>query len=134
MAVIDFKRLRILLIDDEWFIRSTIRQMLRQIDVINTYEAEGAAAGIAETLRVKPHLVLCDVHMPDADGLSYLGDLRKAVIPSVAETPVVMLTSDGTPDVVLSAKDLKVSGYLLKPVSPAALKKAIERALSAPHP
>ncbi|PWC52572.1 response regulator [Azospirillum sp. TSO22-1] len=131
MAVIDFKRLRILLVDDEWFIRSTIRQMLRQIGVVNTYEAEGAAAGIAETLRVKPHLVLCDVHMPDGDGLSYLGELRKAVIPSVAETPVVMLTSDGTPDVVLGAKDLKVSGYLLKPVSPAALKKAIERALSA---
>ena len=129
MAETDLKRLKILLIDDEWFVRSTIRQILIQIGITNIYEADNVEAGMKETLRVQPDMVLCDIHMPGTDGLAYVARLRKAPIPAVAAIPVVMLTSDSTEEAVTTAKDLHVSGYLVKPVSIATVKRAIERAL-----
>ncbi|MBF0095476.1 MAG: response regulator [Alphaproteobacteria bacterium] len=129
MAHDELKLLKVLLIDDEWFIRSTIRQVMSQIGIANVYEADSAADGMKETLRVLPSLVFCDIHMPGEDGLFYVNSLRKVPISGVAAIPVVMLTSDSTKDSVLMAKGLKVDGYLVKPVSLATLKKAIERAL-----
>lgn len=129
MDDIDLKRLKILLIDDEWFMRSTIRQILVQIGITNVYESEDVAVGIKETLRIQPNLVFCDIHMPGEDGLAYVAKLRKAPIPAIASIPVVMLTSDGTEDAVKTAKGLHVDGYLVKPVSIATVMRSIERAL-----
>ena len=129
MPQTDVKRLKVLLIDDEWFIRTTIRQILNQLGINNTYEAGDVDAAIRETMRVQPHLVLCDIHMPGEDGLAYLAKLRKAPLPDVAAIPVVMLTSDSSEDAVMTAKGLHVDGYLVKPVSLATVKRAIERAL-----
>ncbi|MGE5502903.1 MAG: response regulator [Actinomycetota bacterium] len=95
----------------------------------NVYEAGTARAGATETMRMRPHMVLCDIHMPDDDGFVYVEHVRKAPIPEVAATPIVMRTSDSTEEAVLTARQLKVEGYLVKPVSIAAVRKAVERAL-----
>jgi two-component system chemotaxis response regulator CheY len=131
MSEFDLRRLKVLLIDDEPFIRITIRQILHQIGVppSNIYEAGDVKAAIAETLRVRPAMVLCDIHMPGDDGFTYVAALHKAPLPDVAAIPVVMLTSDSGEEAVLTAKGHKVAGYLVKPVSIGAVKKAIERAL-----
>lgn len=131
MTAPDLRRLKVLLIDDEQFIRSTIRQILVQIGIpqANVYEAASAKAGMAETLRMRPNLVLCDIHMPDELGFVYVSFLRSSNIPDVSVIPVVMLTSDSTEEAVMAAKGLKVDGYLVKPVSISAVKKALERAL-----
>jgi DNA-binding NarL/FixJ family response regulator len=131
MTTADPRRLKVLLVDDEPFVRSTIRQILFLIGIpqANVYEADDARAAINETLRMRPNLVLCDIHMPGEDGFAYLAALGKAPIPEVAATPVVMLTSDAGEEAVLTAKGHNVAGYLLKPVSIGTVKKAIERAL-----
>lgn len=128
---LDPRELKVLLIDDEQFIRTTVRQILLQAGVVgsNVYEADSAKAAVAETVRVRPHLVLCDIHMPGEDGFAFVASLRKAPFADVAATPVVMLTSDAGVEAVLTAKDLHVSGYLVKPISVSDMKKAIERAL-----
>ncbi|AVM74854.1 response regulator [Magnetospirillum gryphiswaldense] len=136
MTAPDLRRLKVLLVDDEPFIRSTIRQILVQIGIpqANVYESASAKAGISETLRMRPNVVLCDIHMPEEDGFVYVAQLRKAPIADVAQIPVVMLTSDSTEEAVLTAKGLKVDGYLVKPVSIAAVKKSLERALKVSLP
>ncbi|CAA7616111.1 FOG: CheY-like receiver [Magnetospirillum sp. LM-5] len=136
MSDTDLRRIKILLIDDEPFIRLTIRQILVQIGIppSNLYDAGDVKAGLAETLRVRPSLVLCDIHMPGDDGFAYVAKVHSAPIPEVAGIPVVMLTSDSGEEAVLTAKDHKVAGYLVKPVSIAAVKKSIERALKVTLP
>jgi two-component system chemotaxis response regulator CheY len=131
MSEFDLRRLKVLLVDDEPFIRVTIRQILVQIGIpqSNVYEAGDVKAALNETLRIRPGFVLCDIHMPGDDGFAYVAALHKAPIADVASTPVVMLTSDSGEEAVLTAKGHKVSGYLVKPVSIAAVKKSIERAL-----
>lgn len=136
MTTADPRRLKILLVDDEPFVRSTIRQILVLVGIpqANVYEAGDARAAINETLRMRPNLVLCDIHMPGDDGFTFVATLAKAPIPDVAAIPVVMLTSDSGEEAVLTAKGHKVAGYLLKPVSIGTVKKAIERALKVTLP
>ena len=128
---VDLRRLKVLLIDDDPFLRTTIRQILDLVGVAgaNVYEAESALAGMKETLRMRPDLVFCDIHMPQEDGFVYVGHLRESRIADVAKTPVVMLTSDSREKAVVTAKQMKVDGYLVKPISINAVKVAIERAL-----
>lgn len=131
MSQPDLKVMKILLIDDEQFIRSTIRQILVHIGIshANIHEADSVDAGMAQTLRIRPMLVFCDVHMPSEGGLKYLEKLRKVSPAEIADTPVVMLTSDASEKVVVTAKTLKADGYLVKPVSLTAVKRALDFAL-----
>lgn len=130
-VAIDPHKMKILLVDDEPFIRSTIRQILVQVGIpqSNVYEAGDVNSALAETFRIRPHLVLCDVHMPGEDGFVYIAKLRKAPFPDVAAIPVVMLTSESREQAVMVAKHFHVDGYLVKPVSINAVKQAVERAL-----
>ena len=67
--------------------------------------------------------------MEPVDGLQFLDNLRKLPIPAIASTPVVFLTADAGQSTVLAAKNLKVDGYLVKPVSVTQLRKRIEGVL-----
>ena len=131
MTSADSRNLKFVLIDDEPFLRQTLRQILVHIGIpqANVYEADAAGTGMNETLRIRPSLVFCDIHMPVADGFAFLENLRGSALAAVATTPVIMLTSDATEEAVLTARNHKVSGYLVKPVSINTVKKSIERAL-----
>lgn len=85
--------------------------------------------GIKQTLIVKPHLVLCDIHMEPLDGMKYLSTIRGINQPEIARTPVIFLTSDAGQEKVLRAKELNVTGYMVKPVSVNDVKKQINRTL-----
>lgn len=133
MAKLELKQLRILVIDDEAFVRTTICQILTTIGIGGIYEAADAKAALAQVERLRPHLVFCDIHMPGADGLAFVRQLHKTPDANVSSIPVVMLTSDNSEESVMTAKGLKVQGYLIKPVSIATVKRAIERALDIPQ-
>jgi len=80
-------------------------------------EAEDGGKGFIELLQFHPHLVFCDIHMQPVDGIEFLRIVRGADTKSVAATRVIFLTADAQRDTVMSAKDLSVDGYLVKPVS-----------------
>ncbi len=128
MDELDFSTLKILVIEDEPNTRRIIVQYLKQIGVQNIYEAPDGNSGFLETVRVRPHLVFCDVHMDPTSGLTYLAKLRG--MPAVKAIPVIMLTADANEETVLTAKQHVVAGYLVKPVSAVKLKNRIEQVLS----
>lgn len=132
----DLKRIKVLLIDDEAFLRTTIRQVLTHVGIpsANIYEADSVEAGVTETLRVRPSLVFCDLHMPTGDGFAYVTKVRAAPAADVAATPIVMLTSDATQYAVTTAKELSVDGYVVKPVTVSAVKRAMDFALKLNEP
>ena len=70
----------ILLIEDEAHIRRIVRQILFRIGVRNVYEAADGGDGFMQVLRVKPHVVLCDIHMAPVDGITFLETLRAAKV------------------------------------------------------
>ena len=122
---VDFTTVRVLLIDDESYTRSIIRSQLLNIGVRDITEAGNGRDGLIEALRVRPHLILCDVHMQPVNGLEFLVALRAQKIEAVRDTPVIYLTADAKSDVVLFAKEHKANGYLVKPISTAQLQAHI---------
>ncbi len=124
-----YEKLRILVIEDESYTRLMIVGLLRQIGFNLIGEAKDGEDGFRETVRTRPLVVLCDVHMAPMDGLGYLSKLRGFSNAALAATPVIFLTADKQQETVLSAKQLKVDGYLVKPVSLQVLKQRLDALL-----
>lgn len=122
-------RLRLLIVEDQVYMRQTIRQTLNRLGVRHVYEAAEGGEGLKMTVRVRPDLVLCDVHMEPTDGLGFLENLRDFQNPTIAATPVVFLTVDAGEETVLKSRELAVNGYLVKPVSAAQLRETVNRIL-----
>lgn len=130
MANINFPSLKVLVIDDEMYIRRVVVQLLRRLEVTYTVEAAEGKAGYIELVRNRPDIVLCDINMKPVDGMSFLSILRKTANKEIADTPVIFLTADAQQETVIRAAKLNVNGYLVKPVSLTDLKKRMIAVLS----
>ncbi|WP_420406361.1 response regulator [Nisaea sp.] len=121
---------RVLVLEDEIHIRKIIVRLLREIGFDAIYEVGDGIDGMKELLRVRPDLILCDIHMEPMGGLKFLETIRNLKTRDVAGLPVIFLTADAEVDTVLKAKELRVDGYITKPVSLAHLKSKIDAVLA----
>jgi DNA-binding NarL/FixJ family response regulator len=110
--------LRILVVDDQHFLRSTIKAALRAVGRFVVTEADDGDVALIEVERSKPDVVLCDITMPRMGGLRFVELLREHPETSMRETPVVILTGHAEEATVIAAAKLRINGYLIKPISP----------------
>ncbi|HXA24304.1 MAG TPA: response regulator [Acetobacteraceae bacterium] len=129
----DMDGLKVLIVDDEPFMRRTIKAMLRVVGRFLVEEADDGDAALALLPTFRPDIVLCDIQMPRVDGLQFVRQLRNHREGDLRETPVLMLTVSADEATILDATRLKVSGYLVKPVSPKLLGSHIS-AIVRTHP
>ncbi|MEQ8443304.1 MAG: response regulator [Alphaproteobacteria bacterium] len=120
---------RVLVIEDEGHVRRIVCRLLRQMGFQLVDEAANGEEGLMQVVRVKPELIICDIHMEPVDGLEFLRKLRGLNNSEMSNLPVIYLTADANRDTVLVARELKVSGYLVKPVSLDHLKSRVDAAL-----
>ena len=105
------KIIRVLLIDDSPIIRLGLRSALEDYsDLTIVGEAGTAAAGLEALARLKPDVVMLDLHLPDKSGLVACRELLK-VRPG---THVLILTSSSSERHMHDAIDAGAKGYLLK--------------------
>lgn len=79
----------------------------------------------------RPHLVLLDVMLPDADGFDILLRLRQH--PILEKVPVIMLTGKATREAVIRGLASGADGYITKPFEPEALMRAVGTVLGLPE-
>jgi two-component system chemotaxis response regulator CheY len=127
MADVDFSLLRVLLVEDNDFVRFLVDKYLKDIGFSDVMLATNGREGI-EKLAEKPDVIICDIQMEPMNGFEFLEHLRKAETPG-QHLPVLFLTSNAEADYVRRALDLNVSAYLLKPISPKELKKKLSELL-----
>jgi two-component system nitrogen regulation response regulator NtrX len=117
---------RILVVDDESDIRSTLREVLSdegyEVDLAGDAAQARAARGRAE-----PDVVLLDIWMPDTDGITLLREWQAA---GPLPCPVVMMSGHGTVETAVEATRLGASDFVEKPLSIAQLLRVVERALA----
>ncbi|MBK9030139.1 MAG: sigma-54-dependent Fis family transcriptional regulator [Myxococcales bacterium] len=115
----------ILVIDDERGIRALCGDVLRraghEVEV-----AETAAAGLAAVGRRAFDLVLCDINLPDQDGVSLLPRL----LDREPAPTVVLITAYPSIDTAVRGMKLGARDYLGKPFSPDELRLVVGRALA----
>ncbi|HZI94251.1 MAG TPA: sigma-54 dependent transcriptional regulator [Patescibacteria group bacterium] len=116
---------RVLVVEDEAYVRESLGEMLRArgfgVDL-----AASAEAALAMLGRTPVDVVLTDLKMPGAGGLG----LIRGVNTTSPDTPVIVLTGFGT---IASAVECVRGGatdYILKPADPDALEVALERAMA----
>jgi two-component system, OmpR family, KDP operon response regulator KdpE len=100
---------RILIIDDELPIRRFLRVAL-EADGYSVIEAGSAREGLAMTAREAPALVVLDLGLPDADGLTVLRELR-----GWSHVPVLILSVRTDEAGKVDALDAGAQDYVVKP-------------------
>lgn len=116
------RTIRIILVDDSPIVRLGLRSALEDCtDIQIAGEAGTAAAGLELLNRLKPDVVMLDLHLPDKSGLLACRDYLKAR-PGI---PVLILTSSNSERNVHEAISAGAKGYLLKENDGPALAAAL---------
>ncbi len=105
------KTIRIVLVDDQLLYREGLRGLFEhwpEFEVVG--EASNGHEAVEACKRLNPDLVLMDLQMPVMDGI----EAAKAIHALLPDVVVVMLTVATGDELVLSALDTGVRGYLLK--------------------
>jgi len=131
MSAADLGALKVLVIDDQEFVRTIVKKMLEQVGVGNVVEAHDGNSGLDVVERELPDLVICDVQMRPVDGFGFVKSLR--ALPHGRDLPVIMLTAHTDATTIARAKELSVEAFLAKPVLPPALKDKILRVMADRH-
>jgi two-component system, chemotaxis family, chemotaxis protein CheY len=130
--VINLDGLKVLVVDDEPFIRKTIRIVLRAVAHFVVAEADDGDVALVMAESLKPDVVLCDITMPRMGGLRFVELLRKHPEALLRDIPVVILTGHAEKETVIAASKLRINGYLIKPISPKQLSDQLHVILATP--
>jgi two-component system chemotaxis response regulator CheY len=117
---------RILAVDDSPSMRQMVAFTLKSAG-FDVAEAEDGAVALQMAQKEKFRLVLADVNMPNMDGISLVRALRG--LPDYKFTPMLMLTTESTPEKKLEGKSAGATGWLVKPFNPEQLVSTIQRVL-----
>lgn len=109
--------LRVLVVDDDHYMRKVVRTMLMAIGVKAVYEAPDGIAGLEAIRRENPDLVIVDWEMPMIDGAQFARMVRSPGEFPIPDVPIIMLSGHGDRWRVVQAVSIGAHEYLLKPVS-----------------
>lgn len=101
---------KILIIDDEKAIRSTLKDIL-QYEKYEVDEAVDGAEGLKKFEGGGYDLVLCDIKMPKMDGVEVLAKMRE----TNSDIPVVMISGHGTIETAVEAIKKGAFDFISKP-------------------
>jgi DNA-binding NtrC family response regulator len=115
---------RILIVDDEHLIRWSLSQMLNDAG----YEVETAETGakaLAKGRDYKPHLILLDICLPDANGMDLLPQFKD----NNEDVVVIMITAHSHADSAVKALQYGADDYVGKPFDLDDVRHTIEKTL-----
>ncbi len=101
---------KVLVVDDQAFIRQIFMQLIRQIPDTEAMEAENGNAALGKMKVAHPDLVLLDITMPGKDGLSVLQEMRAD--PTLFEIPVIVISAHA--DQEAHTKELGAKAFINK--------------------
>jgi two-component system alkaline phosphatase synthesis response regulator PhoP len=120
---------KILIVDDEPFIRTLLEQTLEDFEDVGVelLTACDGAQGWEQARRESPDLVILDVMMPQMNGYQVCQRIRAE--PNLNGTYVIMLTAKGQKVDRLQAEQVGADEYITKPFDPDYLVKRAESVL-----
>ena len=126
--------LRVLVVDDDHYMRKVVRTMLNAIGVKTVYEAPDGVEGLESIRQHNPDLVIVDWEMPLIDGAQFVRLVRSPGEFPMPDVPIIMLSGHGDRWRVVEAARVGAHEYLLKPVSTKALQDRIVSIIARPRP
>jgi two-component system, chemotaxis family, chemotaxis protein CheY len=127
------RSLKVLIVEDNAFMRKIVRELLSNIGIRNMTEAADGVAGLEAIRHVMPDLVLLDWDMPFINGFEFTRIVRAPGVFPYSDLPIIMLSGYGERAHVLEAARLGVNEFLKKPVSSQALLHRIISVIMKPR-
>ena len=103
-----------------------MRRIFSRRPGIRLVTVTNGADAVETIVRMRPCLVLLDLHLPGSDGGEILAAVRGHADPAVAATPVIMVTADLTPGTERRLLAAGASAFLPKPVDIASLLAQVD--------
>lgn len=120
---------KILVVDDELSIRLLLKNFLsKDYEVICKSNGLEALEWLEENL---PHLIICDIQMPEMDGYLFLENVRKRGF--TKHTPVVMLSASESSKDRIKCYQLGSQDFVVKPFNPQELGEIVRKNLFPIH-
>lgn len=116
------------MIEDEAAIRNNLARFLRAEDY-EVVTAENGVEGVAGARAFRPHLIICDIRMPELDGYGVLAALRQDA--DTARIPFMFLTASADRAQRHLGLAQGADEYITKPFKLPQLLAAIQRRLEA---
>jgi len=117
------EEVRILVVDDDPQALRYIRDALSKEGLTPIVTADAKEA-LPLTEQKKPHLVLLDIVLPDADGIDLMEDILR-----LADVPVIFVSAYGKDQVIAQAFEQGAADYIVKPFSTTELVARVRAAL-----
>ena len=102
-----------LIVDDDEMICLLYREYLATIGVESHVAKDGLMAQKL-VVDVAPHLIICDVMMPDVGGIEFLGWVKNN--PKTRDIPIIMITADTRNVTRREAMERGAVDFLVKPL------------------
>ncbi|WP_456439799.1 response regulator [Caldithrix abyssi] len=118
-----FEDKRILFVEDSPTMRRIIANSLKQLGVQEFEEAENGLDALEKLHQAPFDLLVTDWNMPEMNGKELVEEVRK--LPQFKELPIMMITTRGMEEDVLTAIQVGVNAYIVKPFTPEILRKKI---------
>lgn len=118
---------RILTVDDSVSIRDMVAFTLRA-GGYEVVEARSGEEALEKAGTQRFDAVLTDQNMPGMDGLSLVRALR--AMPEYGRTPILLLTTESSPEMKAKGKAAAATGWLVKPFDPETLLSVIAKVLT----
>lgn len=126
--------LKILLVDDNHYMRVLLAEILRAIGVTEIYEANDGAEGL-QMMRDHPvDIVMTDLSMQPLDGIDFVRLLRNSPDSPNKMAPVIMITGHSTFARVKEARDAGVNEFLAKPLTARGVIERMHQVVEHPRP
>lgn len=125
-TILMMEKPHILIVDDEPSIRLTLEAGL-SLKGFRISSASNGREAVARLKTEKFDAVICDVVMPDGDGLSVVRGLREFD----KDLPVILMTAQGSVETAFASLGMGASDFIAKPFEVAALAALVRRHLDA---
>jgi two-component system chemotaxis response regulator CheY len=128
------RQAKVLIVDDEFYMRKVIRTLLLAMGVTNVHDAPDGASALAAISGLDPDVVILDWQMDGVNGPEFVRRVRSPGSSPYPNVPIIMLTGHSERARVVEAMRLGVREFLVKPVSGKALHERLASVLLNPRP
>jgi DNA-binding NarL/FixJ family response regulator len=112
---------RVLIVDDHELVRRGLRDILRGTEFEVCGEAQNGQEGLAQTVSLRPNLVLLDMSMPVLTGLQAAAKIRQLL----PRTKILIITMHDSPQMEIEARAAGADAYITKMAAARSLVEAM---------
>ena len=129
----DFKRMKVLIVDPNAYMRGVVADSLRRLTVSNISAAASSVEAFHVGRMFKPDIVFVDWDAGRMSGLEFTREVRRNTTGIARETPIILLAGAIDHDQLMSARQAGINEFLLKPVSAQGVLSRVEEVVLRPR-